>query len=357
MQGNTISVACGSRSVVATMVVGIILAAQLLCVSDTALHAEDSRVGDASRGEQSEQTRRLIRETVQKALPAIERGGKSWIEGKDCVSCHRVSFTTWSLNRAVERGFETDRDQLREWNSWATQWKSLVNPKRRDEKTELETLQGESDTIAQLLLGQEKRDGDSQAWVDSFFTNLVDAQQGDGSWKPAGQLPMQKRPEKETQAVTTRWTMLGLQSASHGRELPDFSKARQWLGQIKEGKSTEWWAVTLLGERADEQTRSADQARKRLLGFQNDDGGWGWLVEEESDALGTGIALYALARDGMSIENAEISRAIGYLSDTQRGDGTWGVRGTKKNARGRIVETASYWGTCWSVIAMTELLD
>ena len=88
-----------------------------------------------------------------------------------------------------------------------------------------------------------------------------------------------------------------------------------------------------------------------------DDGGWGWLCAEESDALGTAYALYALARDGMRRDDVEVRRGLEFLGRTQNEDGSWSVHGPKSSGRDKVTDTASYWGTCWAVIATLEFID
>src|SRR5204862_4972438 len=124
------------------------------------------------------------------------------------------------------------------------------------------------------------------------------------SWKAGGQLPSQKRPERETQEVTTMWSLVALHTYAVPAESKTacFAKAREWLGSTTEGESTEWWAVRLLLERGSGNDADADRLRGELLKRQRDDGGWGWLCADESDAFGTGVALYSLARDGVTVD-------------------------------------------------------
>ena len=73
--------------------------------------------------------------------------------------------------------------------------------------------------------------------------------------------------------------------------------------------------------------------------FQNSDGGWGWLVNDPSDALGTGMALYALHYLNSDKTLETRTKAIEFLIRTQRTDGTWSVKGTKKKKREKVEET------------------
>ena len=319
----------------------------LLLPLHTYLQAED-KIGDVNAAN-----------IVAKALPSIREGGERWINDKQCLSCHRISFQVWALNRASEAGYELDHDKLLEWNQWATNWQHLVAPERRADATEEAALAKDSDTISQLLLGRTAQadEGHVADWVETYRFHLLKAQRESGSWEPAGQLPSQKRPKRETEEVTTMWTLLGLRNS--GIDLQDLQaaseKAMRWLGSKTDGQSTEWWAARLLLHRSAEHEGIAQKSLEKLLSSQNEDGGWGWLLKDQSDALGTGIALYALAHEGVAIDDSVIEHAVEFLGSTQQEDGSWKVNGTKTNARDRVTETASYWGTCWSVIGLLEI--
>jgi squalene-hopene/tetraprenyl-beta-curcumene cyclase len=77
---------------------------------------------------------------------------------------------------------------------------------------------------------------------------------------------------------------------------------------------------------------------------------------DESDALGTGVALYALAGDGLSADHPAITRGRQFLFERQQAAGSWKVEGTKKDKAKKIEPTATYWGTCWAVIGLAETL-
>ena len=107
-------------------------------------------------------------------------------------------------------------------------------------------------------------------------------------------------------------------------------------------------------EMGTEEQRTA--ARNALLGQQNADGGWGWLVGEASDAFGTGLALHALGRSGLTTASPALQQAVAYLKTTQRPDGSWPVPSTRKQDNKRIRETSSYWGTAWATLGILETL-
>jgi len=301
-----------------------------------------------------------VREMIERSVPFIERKGAEWIANKDCLSCHHTAFMVWSLNSAKHAGVSIDQDKLGGWTEWAINWRHLVAPTIRAEANREDTLRGQCDTIAQLLLGRAALDSGANPpeWVSVYTKELTKGQQDDGSWRSGGQLPSQKRPQRETQEVSTMWALIALTS-SHIQDNPlaeHRKKALAWLGDDKVGESTEWWATRALLERRLGNVDSADHFRAELLKRQRADGGWGWLCKDDSDALGTGIALFALAHDKQQATHRAIIKARLYLARTQSGDGSWPVRGTKQSAKDRVEATSTYWGTCWAVIGLCETL-
>src|SRR5262245_41288222 len=187
-----------------------------------------------------------VRAAVERSLPFVQVEGQRWIDDKKCVTCHQVPFMVWALNAAADRGLAVDRQKLSDWRTWATDWKHMAT-KEQLEQGEQATLSKHHDSVAQMLLGRSMRDT-AAAWPGLFAERLAAGQLEDGSWKAGGQLPSQKRPERETQEVSTMWSLVALQSyATPAESVADrFAKAREWLGGETRGESSEWWAVRLL---------------------------------------------------------------------------------------------------------------
>ncbi|QDV49118.1 prenyltransferase/squalene oxidase repeat-containing protein [Gimesia fumaroli] len=292
-----------------------------------------------------------VRETVQRSIPYIEEKGLWWIEKKKCVSCHRGGNMVWSLHAAKQHGFEVS-DQLQEWTDWSTD-KSLS----KNDKGKTVGL-GNKEGVVQILLssGHSSIAPDQKETRQKLAALLLDGQQPDGSWKAGGQLPFQKRPAAETNTVSTMWLALTLIREGNEKSAPVVEKAMQFINASPPGKSTEWYAVRLLLAVQAKDSEVRDQMLKQLHSLQKPDGGWGWMVADESDALGTGMALYALLEAGVNREDASIKQAQQFLVSTQRKDGSWPVKGTKEKKKASVQETAIYWGTCWAVISLVESL-
>lgn len=290
-----------------------------------------------------------VQEAVQRSIPYIQERGAWWIEEKKCVSCHRVNTMVWSLNAARRNGFAVS-DNLDEWLKWAVDSSLSTN-----DKGKVVGL-GNKEGVAQLVLSLD-RNADQDGSRGELAALLLDGQQPDGSWKPGGQLPSQKRPKSETASVSTMWLTLALVNEGPKEQAaPAVQRAMKFIKQSPPGKSTEWYAVQLLLAAQRNDRTSRDQFVNELRKQQQADGGWGWLVGQKSDALGTGMAMYALARAGVNREDPSIKQAQQFLVSTQGDDGSWTVQGTKAKKKDHVQETAVYWGTTWAALGLMASL-
>ncbi|MCO8125338.1 terpene cyclase/mutase family protein [Stieleria sp. TO1_6] len=291
-----------------------------------------------------------VQTAMSRGLGYLDAAGERWIKKRGCVSCHQVPTLIWSHQAAHQAGYEVPLDNLVRWQTWSTNVVHFVKPEQQQQVDEVATMASNIDTMAGLLLAM-PADQHSQVWRKRFADSLCSEQAVDGSWRACGQLPMQKRPENETHAVTTLWTTYALlkQNASF-----DCDRAVAFADTIRDAQSTEWWATRLLVARQLGHPNS-ESLRAELVSRQHDDGGWGFLSSDSSDALGTGYAMYALAvtaADDDRLEDDTLERAQNYLLRTQTESGRWVVPGTKRVSKGSPTATANDWGTAWALIAL-----
>jgi hypothetical protein len=307
-----------------------------------------STVGSTPGSEEASPQR--VREVIQRSISYVEKNGHSWIERKNCVSCHRTGTMVWSLAAARENGYSVSK-RLDEWYDWSVQASLAKNDKGDFVGS------GNREGVAQLLLAgslfaKTPKRVDYHRKLAEIVSKGI---QPDGSWKPGGQLPLQKRPQSETTAVTTMWLALALADQDGAaQQKAELKKAVAFLKTSPRGKSTEWYAARLLLARQLGEETVVSSLAKQLRDQQQDDGGWGWVIGQPSDALGTGMSMYALLRAGLGPEEATIDRALRFLVDSQRDDGSWAVKGTKAKKQDEVVETAVYWGTTWALLALVE---
>ncbi|MCA9127502.1 MAG: hypothetical protein KDB22_10470, partial [Planctomycetales bacterium] len=275
-----------------------------------------------------------VSQAISRSVSYLEERGDWWIEEKDCISCHRVSNMLWSLGMAKQAGFDVSRNlaELQEWilkSSWKTDDQQIPDAAKNKEG------------IAQLLVANQRVPFLNQQQVEAYIDLFVESQEPDGTWPPSGQLPAQKREVSETRDVSAAWIALAIAGDQRQTTQASLSKVLQTLAKRNSAVSTEWFAVRLLVS-----VKLADGLEQelvdKLVELQHDDGGWGWLTADESDALGTGLALYALASSRLPPPET-LTRAENFLLSTQSADGSWQVRGTKKAKQKRVEETATYW--------------
>ncbi|GAB5441892.1 MAG: terpene cyclase/mutase family protein [Fuerstiella sp.] len=306
-----------------------------------------------------------IRDAVERALVYLEDRGEWWAEEKGCISCHRNSFQIWAFAEAARLGLDVDRKKLNRWTDRSLQQLSSTN----DKGQVVGTLN--PDGAAQLLLAY-------PLLIDGSLTTdhrpqlvkwLKQTRLTDGSWQAAGQLPGQKRPKVETHRVSTLWNELALRTTpakddgdesaavadvTEEKDLSGILTADQRAQFRADADSTEALVVLLLTSTAAAETKALLDV---LQSEQNEDGGWGWIRNDESDPMATGQVLYALsaqaADDGLRETR---DRAVKWLLQKQNEKGAWPTKGTKQNRRTKVSETATYWGSAWAVIGLLRTL-
>ena len=267
---------------------------------------------------------------------------------------------TWSLSAAARRGFDVDLARVNEWIDWSIE---QGIPKPAGDKP---VVTKNADGLSQQLIARaEYPSGETRTEAWNKYVDLISTEQSaDGSWKPAGQLPGQKRKLDETADVSAAWHALALtrelasatDPARKEKLMSTVNAATKSFGARKEAASTEWYVVRLLLALETGDDSAVDATTKELLALQKSDGSWGWLKSDTGDALATGMAIYALEKSTAASTDAAVQSAIKFLVETQRDDGSWAVKGTKEKKKANIEETAVYWGTTWAAIGLLETL-
>lgn len=289
------------------------------------------------------------RETAERAIPYIEKDGTAWIKDRKCLACHYVGYMVWSFREARQRGFDIDQAKLAEWTDW-----SLSHA----------VGQG-AEGPAQVLLARDRSDQDEKTakLVAALSDAIVKKQEKDGSWKPGGQLPSQKRPISETTQASTMLCVLGLDTLDKPSEqvVEARDKALAWLKATPpNGKdaavSSEWYGLRLAVAKKFGDPAEVAALRDTILAAQQSDGGWGWLWADKSDAFGTGVSLYALAEAGVPSTDPAIERAWKFLIETQTDQGSWIVNGTKKETKDKPHPFSGFWGSTWALLGLSKTL-
>ncbi|MBC8437315.1 MAG: hypothetical protein H8D86_00505, partial [Planctomycetes bacterium] len=179
---------------------------------------------------------RSLKQSIELAIPYIQQNAQVWIDQKKCVSCHQIPFGLWSTQLAKNAGYKTDEEVFQKQSKWALEFcDNNVNSKtmKRDGAG--------TDTIYQIILsGIAVAEPDT---TDSLATLLTTLQEPDGSFKPAGQLPSQKRPVLETTHVSTGWAAIMYNDIGGKQYQVAANNALKYSMGDFQGDSTEWLAV------------------------------------------------------------------------------------------------------------------
>ncbi|MCB1229367.1 MAG: hypothetical protein KDN19_03825 [Verrucomicrobiae bacterium] len=279
-----------------------------------------------------------IQDAVERALPYLEEEGTWWIEEKACVSCHHSTFFVWAKDLALKQGYSVEKGALEQQRNWVVE--SFLtpiepDPKQPDNQPKPGEVQGDRNVegVSQLLVSA-SADQLRESTKERLLKIVADNRNDDGNWAPGGQLPRQKRPRDETQAVSNQWAI----SALGVKPIDDSYSA---------AKTTEWFAMNAY-------LRKDAASLNQLLARQNPDGGWSWIDGEGSDPEATGQALFALGRSRVKDDRMSevISRARDFLIQGQAEDGHWETKSTKD--RTKSTRVSDFWGSAWAVIGLLE---
>ena len=208
-----------------------------------------------------------IRQSVQRSLPYIEERGDWWIQKKKCMSCHRVSTMVWSLREASRQGFSVS-ERVDEWTDWA-----VTESLSENDKGEIKAHKNR-EGVAQLIValrGSKEHASD----VQKLATLITSQQEENGSWKPCGQLPSQKRPKPETAAVSAMWITMAVSIQTSPTIADDIlANARKYIATDTPRKSTEWFTSRLMLANTDGDENTREESVRQLKESQREDGGW-----------------------------------------------------------------------------------
>jgi N-acyl-D-amino-acid deacylase len=263
-----------------------------------------------------------VRAAIAKSIPLLEKASAGSAEQRTCFTCHNQALPVFSLVESKRRGFAVDNDNLER------QLRHTHEHLTRGRKDYLEGHgQGGKVLTAGYALwaldaGERKPDETTSAVTDF----LLQYQHEDSHWKHTGQRP----PSSGSDFTATYVALYGLVKFGTAEQKTRIDArvdtVRKWLLSEKPADTEDavfrMRSLSLLGGNEAE----LQDAVQELLAGQRADGGWAQLPNIESDAYATATVIVALLSDGgVSKDNPAVRRAVQYLFDAQRNDGSWHV--------------------------------
>lgn len=335
-----------------------------LCLSRITLADETAAIPSA--------TTEQIHETIERAIPFLEKESDAWLKSRGCAACHHAGMPFWALSEADRQGYTIDRKFL------AEKIESLLGSKEKllaskifpnpadppDPRPQGKGLNMGLPFLAVAARSLPSLDEGQKQSLQLIAEEIVSKQQPDGSWEFFATL--RRPPINESQTTDAAWIIMTLA----GETGPDasesqraaLSKAIAWFDAAKTDDVHQDKALkVLLGRRSGKSRESMQTTINELIALQRADGGWSQTVPEvKSDAFATGQTLYALSLAGLTAEESEIKRGIDFLVATQSPDGSWPMisRSTPDGSPGsaKLLTPITCAASSWATLGLTRLV-
>ncbi|MDZ4858382.1 MAG: prenyltransferase/squalene oxidase repeat-containing protein [Candidatus Hydrogenedentes bacterium] len=289
---------------------------------------------------------------VESSRPAIEKGilfvqneGLRWKKEYDCASCHHVPMAIWTLNEAKSFGFTINEVALTEMTHWVL---------TEDDQGKIIPADGRNQvTLAAAYTTLGVTAGNANPALKAMTDHLVSQQGEDGSWTC---LPEGIKPILADSVAGSLLTQIALRSAAFPELEPAIAKADAWLSAQPVPDDAQRRAlILLLAARKGAEPAALVPLMDAIVDHQNPDGGWSQAPEMPSDAYATGQALYALASARCGNRHPASARAIAFLLQTQREDGSWPMTSRPNETNGKPainLTPITCAGSAWAVLGM-----
>ena len=302
-------------------------------------------------------------QVVGRALGFLEKDAAKWREERGCATCHHGTMTVWALSEAKSQGYTVNAETLANSVQWTKDQFVPRIRKPRDARPGWNLV-----SVPAIYLGVMSQSLPilSRDEINQVAVHLARHQEEDGSWllpPPSNGAP----PTWESRETLALWAYLAwepyvpVDSAEATAARVSRERAAAWLRETKSTETMQAEALRLLlavktGKPAEQLQSGID----RLLSRQNSDGGWSQVNGIPSDAYATGQALWVLSFAGVKNDRLEIGRAVSFLAENQREDGSWpmtsrnhpGVETTRNPIRNPVPIT--YFGSAWATLGLVR---
>ena len=297
------------------------------------------------------------RMAVVRAVSLIEKSSATYVDKRDCFSCHHQALAMMAFSQAKLSGLKLQPESI----SSQVQFSLEYFGDRRKRLLKGEGVPGGAYNAGYALTGLAAAGTPPSEVTKALVQYLLKTEHEDGGWRIRTHRP----PLEDSHFTATAVAIKGIAEFAESTEKAEpIKRALAWLKKT-ELKSTEDHAFKVFGlhwgdERADEKQTAA----KSLLDLQSSDGGWSQSPDMNSDAYATGLALSALRRSGTLPANSpQYKSGIKWLLDHQEPDGSWHVKTRSKPIQKYFKSSfphgkdqfISISATCWAVIELSRI--
>jgi len=301
-----------------------------------------------------------VRDVLSRSVPLLQKSATTYVEKRDCFSCHHQALPAVTVARARRAGLAVDAESAGEQSDFTSEYFG-----GRAKRVRVgEGVPGAAYTAGYALCGLHADGRKPDSVTNDLVAYLRTKHRHDGSWRIRTHRP----PLEDSDFTATALSLRGLQLYAGPEGADDLAeripRARNWLLKARV-KTNEDRVFRLIGLTwAAGRKKDLKRLAKELIGLQRPDGGWAQLDGMQSDSYATGQALFALKTSGVKVRRKSYQAGCRYLLKTVQPDGSWLVT-TRSKAIQTYFETGfpheksqfiSICGTCWATLALVELL-
>jgi N-acyl-D-amino-acid deacylase len=298
-----------------------------------------------------------VRNSVERAIPLLQKAGPAFTSRTGCISCHHNVLPSMAVTAAHDRGFAVDMAAMNDM----LQVEAKYLEDRAGRILQGLPPPGAEDTMSYLLFALAASHVPGNDGTDAGVRYLKIRQAADGRWSIHTHRPPLEASSIALTATTIRVLDAFAPPGQRARYRESIRRAAQWLEHATP-RNTDEASYRLAGLIwADAAPAAVAQAAMALARAQRPDGGWSQLPTLESDAWASGEALVTLESAGMKTTDSVYARGVAFLVRTQFPDGSWHVK-TRSEAIQPYFESGfpygpDQWisaaGTSWAVTALS----
>jgi hypothetical protein len=307
-------------------------------------------------------TAQQARKAAERGLDFLQKDAARWRKDRECSTCHHGTMTVWALSAARSRGYDVAADTFADMVKWTKDRLLERIDLPRDKRPGWSMVNTPALYLSLMALTVPNQNAVSADELKRIAGHLLRHQEADGSWAWSS-APAKNRPppvfESDEVATLLGYLALGPQVPADPKEKSEVRVAREkaaaWLAKTTPTGTTQAAALRLLVKvQAGEPVKTLQTEIDQFLARQNKDGGWGQLRDAASDAYATGQALYVLDLAGVQSGREEIRRAVRFLVETQKEDGSWPMksRGHPGVTPSDNIVPITYFGSAWATLGL-----